>query len=106
MKTTAKPKYLKDLIVESDNFNVWDSEENTITKGGESSIGDNEVTSCNKGLSGSEFIAESTDVNTIFPPVNKQALRANGMQLYMPENSFSLMNRFRVDENGPVKALV
>ena len=61
LKPAAKPKYWENSVSESEHFDVLDSEDDIISEGdNKSSIDDNELPSCSKDLSGSEFIVEST----------------------------------------------
>ena len=49
-KPVHKPKCLEKSALEADNFEVSDGENDVISKGGESSIGDNRVTSLTKAV--------------------------------------------------------
>ena len=86
LKLPLKPKCLEDSVWESDDFDVSDSEDDIISEGGESSICDNEVAGCSRGISAYEFIFESADMvkqtfwktwTTIFSAVEEQGLKGN-----------------------------
>lgn len=101
-----KSTCLEESALEANNFEVSDSEDDVTSKGVESSIGGNRVTSCKKSLSGSEFIGESTDVMkqtlrkplcTIFLLVKEQALKGRGYAVILNGKTFahlSIQKRF------------